>query len=161
MPQSLQFALGPLTVSVEGIPDEVDPRMFAVDLNVWPHNADGVEVDTFTSAFHALGGTETFTGIDPDNEFSVKVETRSSAGDAAGELQLYMSGITSPERKRVLRLLALGEDGARALELRERADRLDAEAGETPVDTLALALTDRASELRAEADLLTTPAEVA
>jgi hypothetical protein len=86
---SLQFTLGPLTVTVEDVPDGVSPSMIDVDLHLHPHGETAP--GQFRDAWEAFGGRDTFPGAVATEQFSVKVEDRNADGSEASLIMFVPS----------------------------------------------------------------------
>lgn len=169
MPYDLTFPLGPLTVTVENVPDAIDPRALSVNVELHPANTtqrpDGVTpLDALVTTFDALGGVETFPNINPASQFSVdrKVRRVPNGGEptdgepySKAELRVYLTGIPAKDERATLERIKYGPQVAAVRELRRRADELRREATLAQQDGDAearVALDNRATKLEDDAD---------
>jgi hypothetical protein len=89
------FRHGPVTITVEGLPESVLPAAMHLELGVhYSYHSDGVMEEAFCEDFAALGGSRLFPGANGDNRFSVKHLARGVAEGGGGvgstsKLQLY------------------------------------------------------------------------
>lgn len=100
MPARLTFTLGPVTISVEGLPECVRAQAATVMLTISPHFDDD-PIDAFVERFRALGGTETFESVDPSDPYSARSEAHGVTD--AGEKTLYTSvlALHAPQGRRI------------------------------------------------------------
>lgn len=64
---------GPVTITIEGLPDTVLPESVTLDLNIHSGFHEGgyrEHIDAFAQAFTELGGTATFPQADPASPYS-------------------------------------------------------------------------------------------
>lgn len=95
MPQSFRMQMGPVTVTVEGVPDSVRPESLTVDVNVFSHYAPADEqVPEFRETFRAMGGNEEFKADGTEGN-SVRIL---GAGAASGAFLLFIPDAL-PERR--------------------------------------------------------------
>lgn len=94
MPQSFTFQFGPVTVTVDGVPDSVLPAALTCDLSVFDHYADPDErIPRFVETFRAMGGAEAF-GVDSatTERNAVRLEAKSDEDERTrGEFLLYLA----------------------------------------------------------------------
>lgn len=80
---------GPVTITIEGLPDTVLPESVTLDIGVHSHYVKGWsrQVDGFATNFVALGGRETFPGVDPTKRFSC--QSHADADGLCSKLTLF------------------------------------------------------------------------
>jgi hypothetical protein len=142
VPYNLTYRLGPITVEVRDVPDEIDARGLFTEVAYHPHYATGPTNDHFLQVADLIGA-----------DGMVQHAESLQVADDKGSLRLYMTGVT--DRRALIERVMLGSVGARAAELRRRADVLDREAGveeETGDEEVARLLRRRAMAIREEAD---------
>lgn len=96
MPQSFTFNLGPVTITVDGLPDSVLPESIDVNLHVHTHYEPegGDPVQRFADTVAALGGPEAFglTGATTDRNW---IElTVGAHREPTGSLTLFIPSAT-------------------------------------------------------------------
>jgi hypothetical protein len=92
---TITFRHGPVTITVEGLPESVLPQSTRFALTIHPaYYAKGERHHAFVENFKWLGGSSTFPDVDPTERFSVasKVHGRDETGAQTrheSELKLF------------------------------------------------------------------------
>jgi hypothetical protein len=92
---TITFRHGPVTITVEGLPESVLPQSTRFALTIHPaYYAKGERHHAFVENFTRLGGSSTFPDVDPTERFSVvsKVHGRDETGAQTrheSELKLF------------------------------------------------------------------------
>lgn len=125
---TITFRHGPVTITVEGLPESVKPTAVSlVDVHVHATSYGArreTQHEAFVSHFRELGGSETFPVTESTKPFSVhsKVVGVDDAGGSTGfvsRLQLYPPSRDHPEAHDVVPAIAdaLGRELSEAAEL--------------------------------------------
>jgi hypothetical protein len=88
---TIKINQGPLTITIEGLPEAVRPDGVRFELGLRfreGYDDPDAAVAAFVETFAELGGSKLFRGVDPEREFSCRTTTKADSG-AVAEVQLY------------------------------------------------------------------------
>jgi hypothetical protein len=91
---SIRFQHGPVSITVDGLPDRIAPDSVKLSLGIHSNVLMGTSerVAEFAEAFTALGGVETFPLTDPAEPFSVAAADGDPGAGFWSELRMYPPG---------------------------------------------------------------------